>query len=72
MNPEVDCLPECDETHAGDCPVAAAEMKWWANYFRAHPEKPSCVKSDPPEECLRHDWDKHGLCLGCGISRFDQ
>lgn len=30
---KIECLPECDEQHADDCPAFIAEREYWASYF---------------------------------------
>lgn len=64
------CLPDCDERHESGCPVFEAERQYWAAYFKANPQRPTRKDIDV-DECVRHDWDKHGMCLECNVSRFD-
>lgn len=80
MRPEPACLDTCDETHDEGCPNEAWAREYWAAYFGLKPSTPEnrtynmnqlrafapVGRENIEGDCVRHDMDKHEICLECG------
>ncbi len=62
---EIECLPECDERHADDCPREKAEMDYWA-WIRGEEVVITDAYRTPTEQLALYDEAVLRECCGRG------